>query len=176
MSVSFRNLISWDWILFFNFEKKYQLTVNADNATLFSVIGIVNSDQDLKYVTNGNFTDEEFGGVGFDAGFSQITNSGEDYGIVCKDDDIIEMELNMNVLYVYVKYIINDKDYGDAFEVEPGNYRAAVYFSKGGNKLRIIAWWFKQNFCKKNHYLINHINMVMTFNPWPEAVKPSALS
>ena len=105
------------------------------------VIGIINSDQDLVKVANGIFTrtsGSRICGKGFDVGLAQITDSCDDYGIKCKNGDIIEMELNMNELYNYVKYIINDKDYGEAFEVEPGNYRAAIYIFEARNELRII--------------------------------------
>ena len=38
-----------------------------------------------------------------------------------------------------VSYIINDKDYGKAFDVKPGCYKCAVYSFKVGNKLRIVS-------------------------------------
>ena len=46
------------------------------------------------------------------------------------------MELNMNKLYV--KYIINGKDYGKAFDVKRGGYKAAIYLYSPGNKLQIV--------------------------------------
>ena len=58
------------------------------------------------------------------------------YGIECTDGDHIEMELNMDELHV--KYIINDKDYGKAFDVQAETYRAAVHLYREGDKLRIM--------------------------------------
>ena len=90
------------------------------------VIGIIDSTKDLSHISNRFFCwkDEKR----FNASQGEIIadhhESGR-YGIVCKTNDVIEMELNMNELYV--KYIINGKDYGKAFDVKHGSYKAAVY-------------------------------------------------
>ena len=101
------------------------------------IIGIINANRNLKYVSTGFYCDSN--GHGYDAGKGRLWNPSYDvttYGIACKGNDIIEMELNMNELYL--KYIINGKDYGKAFDVEPGKYKAAVYLYKTGDKLRIV--------------------------------------
>ena len=59
------------------------------------------------------------------------------YGKLLKQDDIIEMIINMNEKSL--KYIINGHDYGKACDLEKGSkYRAAIYMFCVGNKLRII--------------------------------------
>ena len=76
-----------------------------------------------------------YGGRGFDAGKGEIYCE-KSYGKICETGDMIEMQLNMNDLYV--KYLINGEDYGKAFEVTPGSYRCAIYLYNPGDKLRII--------------------------------------
>ena len=51
-------------------------------------------------------------------------------------NDIIEMEINLNDLYV--KYIINGRDYGEAFNLKDQKYRCAFYLFKDGDKLEIV--------------------------------------
>ena len=103
------------------------------------MIGVINIDstkESLSYISERFYCFLE--GKGFNASKGEINDYYEstNYGIVCKNNDIIEMELNMNELFV--KYIINGKDYGKAFDVTEGSYRAAVYLYHDGGKLRIV--------------------------------------
>ena len=60
------------------------------------------------------------------------------YGIPCVEGDIIEMELDLNNLTI--KYIINGKDYGIAFNnIENCNYRAAVTIDGGGSSITLLC-------------------------------------
>ena len=47
-----------------------------------------------------------------------------DYGVECKNGDIIEMIVDMNKLEM--KYVINGIDFGTAFDIQCAKYRAAV--------------------------------------------------
>ena len=52
-------------------------------------------------------------------------DNGKDYGKRCVEGDIVDMILNFNNLTL--RYKMNDKEYGNAFEnIEYGPYRAAV--------------------------------------------------
>ena len=46
------------------------------------------------------------------------------YGLNCKSNDIITMKVDFDNLEL--KFIVNDIDYGKAFDIKPGKYRAAV--------------------------------------------------
>ena len=50
--------------------------------------------------------------------------SEKNYCPKCKEGDIIDMYLDLNNFEL--KYSINDKDYGKAFDVENTSYRAVV--------------------------------------------------
>ena len=107
------------------------------------VIGIVRADvKDLKKVCEGFYGeyDHEAIGAGLNTGRGQLeippSYKHSKYGIACKTNDMIEMELNMNE--GYVKYIINGKDYGKAFDAKEKSYRAVVYMYKQGDKLQLL--------------------------------------
>ena len=100
------------------------------------VIGIIDVKNDLKHHVSNKYFCSCPNGQGFIAGYGKLSYYYCEYGIRCNNGDIIEMELNMDERCL--KYIINGKDYGVAFDVPRGNYRAAVYLYKTGNKLRIL--------------------------------------
>ena len=62
---------------------------------------------------------------------------GGEYGIKCKKDDVIEMYINMNE--GLLGFIINDKDYGKAFDIDTARqYRAAVSMWKEGTEIQLL--------------------------------------
>ena len=117
------------------------------------IIGVIDAkeDQDLTEISQCCYA--EAYGAGFDAGRGKLFISNKyrqhhnfnksklypnnKYGKSCVADDIIEMEINMNDLYV--KYLINGEDYGKAFHIkDQQSYRAAVYMYKDGDTLEIV--------------------------------------
>ena len=48
-----------------------------------------------------------------------------DYGEKCKDGVIVDMTVDFDALSL--SFMVNDKEYGKAFDIEPGKYRAACY-------------------------------------------------
>eukprot|EP01084_Bolivina_argentea_P176821 305922_1 len=70
------------------------------------------------------------------AGYNPVDN----YGIVCGQNTIIEMDLDFSALSL--SFTINDVDYGKAFEIEPAAYRAAV---SGGYNHTVIELLQYQN-------------------------------
>ena len=88
---------------------------------------------------------------GFDAGYgfclnipfedACLTNKegdawGSKYGIDPSNGSIIEMILDLNKLTL--GFIIDDKDYGKAFDVEKDKYRAAVFFFREGTAITLL--------------------------------------
>ena len=55
----------------------------------------------------------------------QTPSGYKDYGEECPDGTIIDMTVNFDELSL--SYMINGKDYGKAYDITPGRYRAAVY-------------------------------------------------
>eukprot|EP01084_Bolivina_argentea_P060355 110273_1 len=115
------------------------------------VIGIVNCENyeecmdDPTYLKLSFFP--IFSGYGFSLGEAVITDEGctyEDpevskqfrYGVKCKTNDIVEMELNMKTLQL--KYMINGIDYGTAFNVQKGRYKAAVAIWNKGDSVKLL--------------------------------------
>ena len=117
------------------------------------IIGVidVNPNQDLTKISQGCYA--EYYGAGFDASKGKLFISGkyreyhefnktesypkDKYGRSCIANDTIEMEINMNDLYV--KYFINGEDYGKAYHIKgQQSYRAAVYMYKNGDTLEIV--------------------------------------
>ena len=74
-------------------------------------------DADMDFLKTACLTDEYGYGLG------------SKYGINPPNGSIIEMILDLNNLTL--SFIIDDKDYGKAFDVENGKYRAAIFFKKG---------------------------------------------
>ena len=57
-------------------------------------------------------------------GLSYEGDDVRDYGIKTNAGDIIDMYCDMNALEL--RFTINGKDYGKAFDIEPGKYRAVI--------------------------------------------------
>ena len=69
-------------------------------------------------------------------GKSGYPDDGE-YGIKCTKDDVIEMYLNMNE--GLLGFIINDKDYGKAFDIDTRcQYRAVVSMWDNGTEIQLL--------------------------------------
>eukprot|EP01084_Bolivina_argentea_P272107 463193_1 len=119
------------------------------------IIGIFDVDDESFQTALGNdwtkwmlFSAQEFtlyGGYGFVLGTAEITdpesgycfeNRTIEYGVICKNNDIVEMELNMNTLTL--KYVINDIDYGTAYNVRKARYRAAVFMFGKGDSVSLL--------------------------------------
>ena len=64
-------------------------------------------------VSDGKLVDRSHGG-----------DSSKQYSCVCDNGDILEMYLDFETMEL--RYTINDQDYGKAFDVDPGKYRAAI--------------------------------------------------
>ena len=122
--------------------------VEPDNWDDF-IIGIpeVNPDKDLKTICQDCYAEQH--GAGISAGRGELFVSsdyesrarekcvhGRGYGKKCITNDIIEMEINL--IELCVKYIINGKDYGKAFKIKDQEYKAAVYLYRDGDKLEIV--------------------------------------
>eukprot|EP01084_Bolivina_argentea_P256880 432664_1 len=89
-------------------------------STVSLAIGVIDF-ANIKNNMEGNFYDENHGGYAFVAGngwlnHKSLNNCIKRYGVRCKKNDIIEMELDMTSSNCTLKYDINDKDCGIAFE------------------------------------------------------------
>ena len=60
----------------------------------------------------------------------------KDYCCKCKAGDIIEMYLDFEVMGL--RYTINGKDYGQAFDIDHGEYRAAVCLHKDMGEIELL--------------------------------------
>ena len=107
------------------------------------MIGIFNTKHNVKAVAKGFFGSVDKLALAFIPTKGQIFTLQENkyaerkkYGCLCKQNDIIDMELNMNDLEL--KFIVNGKDYGKAYDLEQGSYRAAVYLYIPQCKIRIL--------------------------------------
>ena len=78
------------------------------------------------------FEDGEFRG-----GDKGLNHKGQ-YCPITMDDDIIEMCLDLNDMEL--KYIINDKDYGKAFDIPSGEYRAGVCLAVEGTGFELLQY------------------------------------
>ena len=106
-------------------------------------IGIINSCQVSKIKSGTNYCDDEYGGYGFIVGNGWLKHSSIDsiktYGTVCKQNDVIRMELDL--IKSTLKYCINNREYGIAFQNVITNdnieYILAVSMWKG-DEIRLI--------------------------------------
>ena len=67
-----------------------------------------------------------------DTGFS----SAKTYGKVCKKGSIIQIVLDMELLQL--SFIIDGVDYGKAFDVKAGEYRAAVWLQHAQSCVKLL--------------------------------------
>ena len=97
------------------------------------VIGIIrqqeNSDEEWDLYLDTYFDENETNAYGF-GGQGSLTDPedsnhwGEYYGTKCQNGWIIEMKLDFNNLTL--SYKLNDDDCGKAFDIESGEYKAAI--------------------------------------------------
>ena len=94
--------------------------------------------------TNKLFLTSHKNGYGYVLSGGYLSNperagcSGINYGIKCKDNDIIEMIVNFESLTISFK--INDEDFGTAFKIENTEYRAAVRLPTTGSQLTLLSY------------------------------------
>ena len=107
--------------------EKYVL--ETDNYLDF-LIGVVDQNHSLRYCPVNQQNRYFVGSKAYKGGYSR-------YGKILRQDDIIEMIINMDDKSL--KYIINGIDYGKACSLqENAKYRAAIYMFCVSNKLRIL--------------------------------------
>ena len=58
------------------------------------------------------------------------------YGVEVKNEDVVEMCLDMNTLVL--SFSVNGIDYGKAFDVKQAKYRAFIVLGKKGNKIQLL--------------------------------------
>ena len=63
--------------------------------------------------------------------------TGAEYSCECAVNDIIEMHLDFELMEL--RYTINGKDYGKAFDVDPGRYRAAICLQKEKGSMELLT-------------------------------------
>ena len=103
-------------------------------------IGIANNDDTNKDA--GIFTDDG-SGYAYLTAYEVITDEDgttdqdQHYGEECREGDIIDMYVDFEKFQI--RYSVNDKDYGVAFTIKPGKYRAAVSLQSSpmSTKLRL---------------------------------------
>ena len=109
-------------------------------------IGIwkINSGEQ-KLAINTFFTRDKNSGYAFCVGFGTLVNPDDPnlnpgdlqkYGKICQNGDIVEMILNLDDLTL--KYIINDTDYGVAYNIEKTSYKAAIYMYGRGSCIQLL--------------------------------------
>ena len=69
-------------------------------------------------------------------GYIDDTDVHNTYGVECKNGTIIEMILDMNKLTL--GFIIDGVDYGKAFDVDKGKYRAAVFMVQKSDSITLL--------------------------------------
>eukprot|EP01084_Bolivina_argentea_P209045 356180_1 len=107
------------------------------------VIGIWKTISMSKPPTNTYFTegDSYKSGYGYVIPYAWITNAtgggkGGAYGVECKSGDIVDMFLNFDDLTL--KYSVNDKDMGVAFNITNTPYRAAIFTCDKGSAVELL--------------------------------------
>ena len=69
-------------------------------------------------------------------GKKNIFNIYEEWGEKCLEGTIVDMKVDFNELSL--SFMINGKDYGKAYDIKPGKYRAAVYLYFEGDAFQFI--------------------------------------
>eukprot|EP01084_Bolivina_argentea_P208738 355760_1 len=105
----------------------------------------ISSCRDLKELSKTYFTQDTKNVYGWLASCRMLLDLSYDddegscserYGQEIKDNDIVEMCIDL--YNMQLKYIINGKDYGKAFDIEKTKYRAAVLLSCQGNQIKLL--------------------------------------
>ena len=110
-------------------------------------IGLIKipSNEEKSYAPNLN---QYFvkGGIGYAyiTSTGRISNpisgySGKKYGVKCKNNDIIDMHLDLEKYEL--RYYVNNKDQGKAYDVdEEIRYKAAITMDDVGSKIQLISY------------------------------------
>ena len=128
MCTYLRNIVSDGvhvWRFKFGFETNYYVG---------DMIGIISNDEELTLYSYFNGSGSGSDAYGFAVAGRLTNRQGKEYGRKCKINDIIEMQVDFNELTL--SYKINQTDYGKAFDIKPGEYRAAItlYLFSGSEK------------------------------------------
>ena len=98
------------------------------NYSIGDMIGIIQNEKPLKlstyFVTTSKSPAYGFGVAGILNQPCTIFTGARNYGCKCTVNDIVEMKVDFNELTLSFK--INENDYGKAFDIKPGEYRAAI--------------------------------------------------
>ena len=106
------------------------------------LIGIWKIESEKEPPTETYFTHRgDNAAYAFNVDYAKLVNKrgsghGRDYGIKCKDGDIIDMYLDMNNLTL--SFAINNKHYGKAFDIEDTPYRLAVMMQDINNSITML--------------------------------------
>eukprot|EP01084_Bolivina_argentea_P209042 356176_1 len=107
------------------------------------VIGIWKTMSKPKPPTHTHFTEGSSykSGYGYVVTEAQTTGptggvSGGSYGVKCKSGDIVDMFLNFDDLTL--KYSVNDKDMGVAYQITNTPYRAAIFTHDKGAAVQLL--------------------------------------
>eukprot|EP01084_Bolivina_argentea_P208737 355759_1 len=108
----------------------------------------ISSSKDLKQLSKTYFTKDTKNVYGWLASCRMLLDlkcnvgsCNDDYGQEIKDNDIVEMCIDL--YNMHLKYIVNGKDYGKAFDIEKTKYRAAVLLSCQGNQIKLLPNQYK---------------------------------
>eukprot|EP01084_Bolivina_argentea_P305762 528238_1 len=152
-STFLKKIVEPGQIFRWKFKIKKMRVVEEEESIIIGIVDVDNtlfkkySEEEPWFLKISKFT--LWGGYGFVLDCADITDpetghSYEDaelrqkfiYGIKCKTDDILIMELNMKKLFL--KYTINDIDYGIAYTVRKSRYKAAVLMSFKNDSIQIM--------------------------------------
>ena len=120
---------------------KFRIKKRSENSRNWAfVIGIWSTKTTKEPPRNTYFTKDR-SSYAFVADSAKMVNEsgggfGNDYGVKCKEGDIIDMYLDFNNLTL--RYCINDKDYGVACNVDNASYRAAVNTQYEGDCIELL--------------------------------------
>ena len=126
-------------------EWKFKIIGAQGIGVLIGIKAVNNKEQKMPksypFTINFDHELEEKNGYAFSERTGKLQSKrltrGEKYGCKCKDGDIIEMRLDFN--NKTLGYIINDKDYGKAFDIDATKmYRAAVRLGASNSSIQFL--------------------------------------
>eukprot|EP01084_Bolivina_argentea_P155394 270790_1 len=143
------------------FHWRFKINSMKEDTDNFMVIGVIPYSHYQQGIHEKDwpsfkisFVCSSFTGYGFAPninGHGMITNDGDlyvcepwneeitkpyYYGVKCKVNDVIEMQLNLNALTL--KYIINNCDYGVSHKVKNDRYIAAINLKHKGDSITLL--------------------------------------
>ena len=126
------------------YKWKFKLKKLANRAHWTTTIGIWKCNKHIEPKVNDIFTKGNHMAYGYAVNRGTLVDEetgskadyGTKYGTNCKEGDIVEMLIDLDKLEL--KYIVNGKDYGKAFEIEKTAYKAAVNLFARDDEIEII--------------------------------------